>query len=63
MNPEPNNYVSRLGFHRHRCTECNTVWEHSNRKHDENLAHQCPKCKKEQFERYTGPRPPTTISE
>lgn len=52
------NYISPIGFHRHKCDNCKCIWEHSNKMSDNKKAHKCPKCGKEQWYKYLGTTKP-----
>ena len=54
-------YKSPEGHHRHKCQDCGTVWEHSDRMAGNEAAHHCPSCKVELeggWFRYEGPEAP-----
>ena len=62
---QPKPYMSPAGYHRHRCSRCETVWEHPNNCAGDPDAHRCPECGHEDYgdlgwPRYTGPLPPDT---
>lgn len=44
--PDNTRYEDKPGRHRHKCSECDCVWEHGN----ENLGllapHECPQCQR-----------------
>jgi hypothetical protein len=37
-------YTSPPTHHRHKCPECECVWEHHNNAHGDEAAHTCPDC-------------------
>lgn len=45
-------------MHKHRCSICNTVWQHSEEWSGVIWAHQCPKCSQLELEVYKGDEPP-----
>lgn len=65
--PEPG-YRSPPGYHRHRCSRCEIVWEHHNELAGYWMAHLCPECGHDDFESergwpvYRGPLPPNHIT-
>lgn len=44
--------------HRHKCKDihCGYVWEHGEHCAGDQKAHECPKCGKEQYQRFFGDR-------
>lgn len=54
------NYESPEGFHRHKCPNCNYIWEHSNNCVGNISAHRCPRCETIEGRKYTGTLPPST---
>lgn len=52
-------YEDRPGFHRHKCPDCNCVWEHGGAAVWDDAAHLCPKCGEEQLLYYRGSIAPT----
>lgn len=56
-------YVSPTGRHRHRCPECDFVWEHSDDCYGDQDRHVCPCCGECVFYRYHGTRPPDPLPE
>lgn len=49
-------YHSPLGYHRHKCKNCNYIWEHDGSFF---CSHECPNCGKEDYVKYFGAEPPT----
>lgn len=43
-------------MHKHKCSQCGCVWEHKSDCADNEIAHQCPVCRTEQWVKYTGVR-------
>lgn len=43
--------------HKHKCSECGTIWEHSNNCHGVDEAHMCSECGKGCWEQYWGDEP------
>lgn len=46
-------------MHRHKCEECDTVWEHDVTCFNNAEAHACPKCGLQQWAPYHGDLPAT----
>ena len=51
-------YRSPDGLHRHKCSGCDHVWEHSDSCAYNESAHKCPKCGAEEWCKYFGPEAP-----
>jgi hypothetical protein len=49
-------YHSPLGFHRHKCKNCDHIWEHRGLFF---CSHKCPNCGKEEYTKYFGIEVPT----
>lgn len=54
-------YVDPVGRHRHRCADCQFIWEHADTCWNSDKDHICPGCGVELYEngfRYRGDSPP-----
>lgn len=43
-------------MHKHKCSSCGTIWQHSDSCGDDDLAHSCPRCGIQQWDKYYGAR-------
>lgn len=53
-------YESPDGSHRHKCYNCEHVWEHGDFCINKTRLHTCPNCNDEQWTKYFGPEVPNT---
>lgn len=51
------NHRSAEGFHKHQCSDCGSIWEHSDLCVADETVHTC-KCGHKQWKKYNGPIPP-----
>ncbi len=51
-------YQDHEGWHRHKCEDCNCIWEHPDAMSGNTEAHACPGCGKDERYKYTGRHAP-----